>query len=324
MSKLPLAKIIATGSYLPEKIITNDELPEILNTNDEWIFTRTGIKQRHIAAEDEFTSDLGVSALKQALERSGYSALDLDAIIVATTTPDYVFPSTATIIQGKIGAKNAFAFDVQAVCAGFVYALSIANNIIKTKQAKRVAVIGCETMSRILDWNDRSTCILFGDGAGCFILEENQETEQGIIDVNVYSDGSFTDILKTKSGASRSALLTDYTISMNGREVYKHAVEKMSDSINKLMLAHNLKIDDIDVVIPHQANSRIIKAVGERIGLDEKKTINIVQHHANTSAASIPLAFDYAISNSLVKTGDKIISTALGGGLTWGSAYWIY
>lgn len=313
------AKIIGYGAYLPQKILSNEELSKNLDTNDEWIFSRTGIKNRHIAAENEYTSDLAAHALKAALVNAQLDASQLDGIILATTTPDVVFPSTATIVQQKVEACNAFAFDISAVCSGFVYALSVANAMLYTPQYKRIAIIGAETMSRIVDWNDRSTCILFGDGAGTIILERCDSVEEkGIIAIDIASDGNCSDILKVGGGVSSGNL--EAKLSMNGKEVFKHAVEKMSQSTHNMLQNNNLTEEDIDFIIPHQANIRIINAIAQRLGIDEAKIISTVANHANTSAASIPLAFAEGFASNRLQRGQRIMFTALGAGLTWGSA----
>lgn len=318
MTKLT-GKIIATGSYLPEKIVSNDDLAKTVETSNEWIVERTGIKQRHIAALGEFTSDIATEAAKKALQLAKINAEEIDAIVLATTTPDLTFPSTATIVQAKLGAKNAFAFDVQAVCSGFVYALNVANNFIKAGQAKNVLVIGADILSRIVDWQDRNTCVLFGDGAGAVILQAVlDDGESGILGCSLYSDGSLTDILKTSGGAAFNQKIG--VIEMAGREVYKHAVEKMTKSVFDLLSKCEKEIKDVDWLVPHQANARILSAVASRLGISEEKVVLTVAKHANTSAASIPLALDFAARQGQFKQGDLLVLEALGGGLTWGSA----
>ena len=310
------AKIIAAGSYLPKKIVTNYDLEKKIDTTNEWIVERTGILKRHIV-ENELTSDISVKAAINALNNSDIDILDIDMIIVATTTPDLTFPSTATIIQSKIGAKNAFAFDIQAVCSGFVYALSVANNFIKTGQASNILVIGADTLSKIVDWQDRNTCVLFGDGAGAVILSATDNKNEGILSSHLASDGNLVNILKTTGGISL-AKNTGY-IEMSGKEVFKHAVEKMSDCVIKSLNSANLSIENIDLLIPHQANIRILNSVAKKLKLPLEKVIVTVQDHANTSAASIPLALDFALQNNKIKKNDVIVMEALGGGLTWGS-----
>lgn len=316
MSKI-CSKIIATGSYLPEKIVTNQDLAKLVDTSDEWIVERTGIKQRHIAAEGQFTSDLAFKAAQNAISSSEISAQDIDLIIVATTTSDLTFPSTATILQAKLGATKAFAFDIQAVCSGFVYALNVADNFIKTGQVKTALVVGAETLSRIVDWNDRNTCVLFGDGSGAVLLQASEEKNSGILSAKLNSDGTLTDILKTTGGASFNKQVG--VIEMAGKEVFKHAVEKMSTSVIAALEKVGLTTKDIDLLIPHQANARILSSVAKKLGLSDDKVIITLQNHANTSAASIPLALDYANKKGLLKKGQLIVLEALGGGLTWGS-----
>ncbi len=311
------SKISATGSYLPKKILTNLELSAIVETSDEWIMDRTGIKQRHIAAEGELTSDLASNAALKALEQAHIKAEEIDLIILATTTPDLTFPATATTVQAKIGAKNAFAFDVQAVCSGFVFAMATADNFIKSGQVKNALVIGADTLSLIVDWKDRNTCVLFGDGAGAVLLQATSEENCGILASDLHSDGTLNDILKT-SGGPASNQQTGF-IEMSGKEVFKHAVEKMSKSVLSVLSKAGLTVKDIDLLVPHQANARILNAVATRLELSEQQVIITVQNHANTSAASIPLALDYANSIGKIKKGDLVVLEALGGGLTWGS-----
>jgi 3-oxoacyl-[acyl-carrier-protein] synthase-3 len=311
------AKIIASGSYLPNKILTNDDLSKLVDTSNDWIVERTGIKQRHIVDSNQTTSDLGYLASVDLFKNSTISKDQIEMIIVATTTPDLTFPSTACLIQQKLGIKSAFAFDVQAVCSGFVYALTIANNFIKTGMVKNAIVIGCETLSKIVDWKDRNTCVLFGDGAGAVLLQASTELDSGIIGCSLNSDGSLNDILKTSGGVSLNQ--KSGFIEMQGKEVYKHAVEKMYNSVVSTLEKCHLKTTDIDLLIPHQANLRILNSVASRLNLSEDKVIITLDKHANTSAASIPLAFDFAIKNNKIKKGDLIVFEALGGGLTWGS-----
>ncbi len=311
------AKIIATGSYLPNKILTNFDMEKMVETSDDWIVERTGIKQRHIADDNELTTDLAYNASKQAIENSNINKDDIELIVFATTTPDKTFPSSATILQNKLGiSSKCFAFDVQAVCCGFIYALNIANNFIKTGQVKTALVIGAETISRIVDWTDRNTCVLFGDGAGAVILQATEEDE-GILNCKMHSDGQYGPLLDTSGGVSlnqKSGL-----IHMEGREIFKLAVNKMSDCVFENLQECGLTADDISLLVPHQANKRIIDGVGRKLGLPAEKVILTVQDHANTSAASVPLALDYALKNNKIKDNDIIVLEALGGGLTWGS-----
>jgi 3-oxoacyl-[acyl-carrier-protein] synthase-3 len=311
------AKITATGSYVPSKIVTNFDLSKEVETSDEWIVERTGIKQRHIADKSELTSDLAFKASQNLLDTYKMKAEEIDMIIVATTSPDLTFPSTACILQNKLKAHKAFCFDVQAVCSGFIYALSIANNFIQNGSAKKVLVVGSETLSRIVDWNDRNTCVLFGDGAGAVMLEASTAENCGIISYSLHSDGSLIDILKTSGGSSFNQKAG--FIEMSGREVFKHAVEKMANSVLETLAKVNLSVDDIDLLVPHQANLRILNSVATRLKIPAEKIIITVENHANTSAASIPLALDFANKNNKIKKGDLIVLEALGGGLTWGS-----
>lgn len=311
------SKIISTGSYLPKKFLTNSDLEKTVETTDAWIVERTGIKKRHIAAEGELTSDIATIAAKKALENSGLKIEEIDLIILATTTPDLTFPATATTVQAKLGAKNAFAFDIQAVCSGFVFALSTADNFIKSGQVKNAIVIGADILSRIVDWKDRNTCVLFGDGAGAVVLQATSEKNRGIIATDLHSDGSLNEILKTSGGPASNQ--KSGFIEMAGKEVFKHAVDKMAKSVLSALNKAGLTTKDIDLLVPHQANLRILNAVATRLELPEEKVILTVQDHANTSAASIPLALDFANQKGRIKKDDIIVLEALGGGLTWGS-----
>lgn len=311
------SKIISSGSYLPQKFLTNYDLEKMVETSNDWIIERTGINKRHIAADNELTSDIGVFAAKSALESAKLKAEDIDLIIVATTTPDLTFPSTATTIQAKLGAKNAFAFDVQAVCAGFVYALNVADNFIKIGQVKNALVIGADILSRIVDWKDRNTCVLFGDGAGAVVLSATENQNEGILSCELYSDGTLNSILNTNGGVATNQ--SAGVIQMQGKEVFKHAVDKMAKSVVVALEKANLKVSDISLLIPHQANARILNAVAKKLELPEEKVIMTVADHANTSAASIPLALDFAMKNNRIKKGDIVVFEALGGGLTWGA-----
>ncbi len=313
----PKSKIISVGGYLPQRIITNHDLSSTLDTTDEWIQSRVGIAERHIAAPDELTSDLAVAAITQALKSAHLTIQDLDALIVATTTPDRTFPSTATIVQHKLEMSHGFAFDVQAVCAGFIYALSIADQFIKSGQAKRIAVVGAETMSRVLNWEDRNTAVLFGDGSGAVILEATQE-DTGILGTILHSDGQYGDLLYVNGGVS----LTQTTghMVMEGREVYRHAIQKLAQVATEALEKTGYTKDDIDWFIPHQANQRIILATADHLGVPHDKIISTVAKHANTSAASIPLALNQAYQEGKIKRGDLILMDAMGGGFTWGAA----
>lgn len=319
--------ILSTGSYLPKKVLTNNEISLMVDTNDEWIRQRTGIAQRHIAGEGELTSDLAVKAAENAITNAKISVNDIDLIIVATTTPDKTFPSCATIVQNKLVCKNAFAFDVQAACSGFVYAMTVADSLIKSNdKIKHALVIGAETMSKIVNWEDRATCVLFGDGAGAVVMRSttyyNTQTEvpenfmRGIVSTNLYSDGS-TDILCTSGGVSST--VDSGKICMNGREVFKHAVDKLASVVEETLEHNHLKISDVDWLIPHQANIRIIESITKKLGFPIEKVINVVEKHANTSAASIPLALDCGVQELKIKYGDTAMLVAIGAGLTWGS-----
>ncbi len=311
------AIITSTGSYLPEKILTNKDLETMVETSDEWIFQRSGISQRHIAAEGETTGDMAIAAARKALEAGGYTGTDIDGIIVATTTPDQTFPAVAVKVQAEIGAAPGIAFDVQAVCTGFVYALSVANNFIAMKQAKRILVIGAEKMSSILNWEDRTTCVLFGDGAGAVVLEASEDDSRGIISTHLYANGRERDLLYTDGGPSSTG--TAGHIVMHGREVFKHAVQYMSDVVREALEANKIKATDIDFLVPHQANSRIIEATAKKMDLPMDKVVLTVSKHGNTSAASIPLAFDEAVRDGRIKPGHLVLMEAMGGGLTWGA-----
>ena len=315
-----ISTIIGCGAYLPERIVTNNELAARVDTTDEWIRERSGITQRHVAAENEQTSDLATKAARQALERAGLGAEQLDCIVVATTTPDHTFPATAARIQANLGAIKAFAFDVQAVCSGFVYALAMADNFIRLGQAKNVLVIGAETMSRLLDWQDRGTCFLFGDGAGAVVLQASADSNknQGILSTHLFSDGRHYDWLYTDN--SLGGLQSRGTIRMQGREIFKSAVDKIGQAVEKALDHNQLKATDIDWFVPHQANARIIKGVCDRFSIPEEKMVVTIAEHANTSAASIPLALEKAVSDGRIQKGHLVLIEAMGGGLTWGSA----
>jgi len=308
--------ILGCGSYLPKKILTNNDLSKKLNTSDEWIKTRTGINQRHIADKKQLNSDLGFEAAKKAIKNSKIKTSNIDLIIVATSTPDHTFPSTAAKIQGKLGIKKGFAFDIQAACSGFIYALSVADNFLSNNQASNALVIGSEIFSRILDWNDRSTCVLFGDGAGAIVLSKNKKMNSGIISTELYSDGRFYDLLYVNGGVASNQKAGH--IKMKGKEVFKHAVKKLVSSIQFNLKKNKLKKEDIDWIIPHQANKRIMDMSAVKLGIPKSKVILTVDQHANTSTASIPLSLDYALSKKIIKRGQIIVFEAIGGGLTWG------
>ena len=311
-------KIISTGSYLPEKILSNDDLSKIVDTSDDWIRTRSGIRARHIAADNQETSDLALNSALRALEAAGLTAMDIDLIVVATTTPDVIFPSTACIVQDKLGAKNAVAFDIQAVCSGFVYALSIVDKMIASGAYKNALVIGAEIYSRILNWQDRTTCVLFGDGAGAVVLTRSQTP--GILATKLYSDGSRRAILNVPGHVRNGVVYGDPHVHMDGPAVFKMAVNVMADVCNETLAMANMTAADIDWLVPHQANTRIIDATGRKLGVAPEKTIVTVQGQGNTSAASIPLALDTAVRDGRIRAGDVVQTVGVGGGFTWGSA----
>ena len=311
------ATITGLGSYLPDEIVSNDDLSQILDTSDEWIRSRSGIAQRHRAAEGEATSDLAVAAAKQALADAGCSPNDVDMIIVATTTPDKTFPATAALVQQKLGISHGAAFDVQAVCSGFVYGMSVGSAMIEAGQAKCVLLIGADCMTRILDWEDRATAVLFGDGAGAVIMQATDADAPHIIDSYLRSDGMLTDLLHVDGGVSSTGTVGH--LRMQGREVYRYAVGNIAEAIETLLHRNALSIYDIDWFVPHQANARIIHGVADRIGLPREKTIVTIDRHANTSAASIPLALDSHAKTGQLKRGDLVMLEAMGGGLTWGA-----
>jgi 3-oxoacyl-[acyl-carrier-protein] synthase-3 len=314
------AKITGIGSYLPAEVVSNDDLSKILDTSDEWITTRSGIKQRHRAAEGEATSDIALQAAQDALRVAGITAQDIDLIIVSTTTPDLTFPATAALVQKKLGIHHGAAFDVQAVCSGFVYGLSVASAMVEAGQAQRVLLIGAETMTRLLDWEDRATAVLFGDGGGAVVLEATEIDSPDaphIVGSYLRSDGNLTDLLYVDGGPSTTG--TTGKLRMQGREVYRHAVGNIAEAIESLLQKHDLSVDDIDWFVPHQANKRIIDGVAKKIGLPPEKTVVTVQNHANTSAASIPLALHDLVKSGRLTSGDVIMLEAMGGGLTWGA-----
>ena len=316
-------RIIGCGSYLPKNIVTNQELSETVDTSDEWIWSRTGIRRRHIAAEGEFTSDLARPAALRAIENAGIKSTDLDLIIVGTTTPAEIFPAPAVTLQGQLGLMGGAAFDIQAVCSGFIYGLSVADSMLRGGAAKTALVVGAETMSRILDWKDRSTCVLFGDGAGAVVLRadsgaQDSNDSPGILSTHIHSDGNLRDLLYCAGGPSTTG--NAGVLKMMGKEVYKHAVTNLADVVVEALAANQLQPEDIDWLVPHQANKRIIDATVKKLGMAEDKVVMTIADHANTSAASIPLALDVAISDGRIKTGDLILMEAMGGGLTWGAA----
>jgi 3-oxoacyl-[acyl-carrier-protein] synthase-3 len=314
------AQIKGVGHYLPENVVPNSHFEKTLETSNEWIISRSGIERRHFAAEGETTSNLAANAARAALADAGLDASDLDALIVATSTPDLTFPSAATMVQHQIGMKGGFAFDIQAVCAGFIFALANANALIVAGTAKRVMVIGAETFSRIMDWTDRGTCVLFGDGAGALILEasdgEGTSADRGVLSTDLNSDGTYRDILYVDGGVSTKT--TGY-LRMEGKEVFRHAVEKLAATAHTAMDKAGVTSDEVDWVVPHQANIRIIKGTAKKMNVPMENVIVTVQDHGNTSAASIPLALSVGKSQGKLKTGDLVVTEAIGGGLAWGA-----
>jgi 3-oxoacyl-[acyl-carrier-protein] synthase-3 len=313
--------VMGCGAYLPGKTVTNSDLATLVDTSDEWIAQRTGIRERHIAADDETTSDLALTATQSALEAAGLTGVDIDLIVLATTTPDQTFPATAVKLQQAIGMHGGAAFDVQAVCSGFVYATAVADNFLRLGQAKRALVVGAETFSRILDWTDRGTCVLFGDGAGAIVLEAKSEAEaggRGVISTHIHSDGRFRDILYVDGGPSTTN--TVGKLRMNGKEVFRHAVQKLADVVEETLAANGLEPGAIDWLVPHQANQRIIDSTARKLGMPNGKVVSTIARHGNTSAASIPLALAEAVGDGRIKQGDLVLTEAMGGGLTWGAA----
>ncbi|MCZ8333602.1 MAG: ketoacyl-ACP synthase III [Rhodobacteraceae bacterium] len=314
------AVVRGVGHYLPERVVPNAEFESLIETSDEWIRTRSGIERRHFAAEGQMTSDLGLRAAQAALADAGLDPSDIDAIIVATSTADLTFPSVATMIQAGLGLSRGFAFDVQAVCAGFVYALTTANALILAGQARRVLVIGAETFSRLMDWTDRSTCVLFGDGAGALVLEAQEAggttADRGILSTDLNSDGRFKDILYVDGGVSTG--VTGH-LRMEGKEVFRHAVEKLAETAHTALEKIGLSGGDVDWIVPHQANIRIIEATAKRMQVPMDRVVVTVQDHGNTSAASIPLALSVGKQRGQIKPGDLVVTEAIGGGLAWGA-----
>jgi 3-oxoacyl-[acyl-carrier-protein] synthase-3 len=311
------SRIVGTGSYLPERVVTNDELARTVDTSDEWVRTRTGIRSRHVAAEGQLASDLALPAAQRALQSAGVKPADIDLIIVATTTPDIIFPSTACILQSKLGIAGCPAFDVQAVCSGFVYALTIADLFIRSGQAKHVLVVGTEVYSRILDWSDRNTCVLFGDGAGAVIVAASEKP--GILATKLHADGSHKEMLCVPGSVNAGKVWGSPFVHMDGGSVFKFAVRVFEEGAREILEAAGLEVSDLDWFIPHQANIRIMEATAKKLGLPKEKLIATVHHHGNTSAASIPLAMDEAVKDGRILPGQTLLLEGVGGGFTWGA-----
>ena len=311
------SKIIGTGSYLPEKVMTNFDLEKIIDTSDEWIQTRSGIKQRHVVAEGQYTSDLALEASKKAIKAAGIHAKDLDLIVVGTTTPDLVFPSTACLLQSKLGIKEIGAFDVNAACSSFIYALSVADKFIKSGSHKNILVVGAETLTRILNWEDRTTAVLFGDGAGAAVITASEEP--GILSTHIHATGNYADLLTTNVGPSKG-FDEKIAISMKGNEVFKVAVKTLGRIVDETLAHNNMDKSDIDWLVPHQANLRIITATAKKLKMSMDQVIVTVDRTGNTSAASVPMALDSAVRSGKIKPGQTVLLEAFGGGFTWGSA----
>lgn len=311
------ARIAGTGSYLPERIVTNSELESRIDTSDEWIVSRTGIESRHVAADGEMTSDLALHASRQAMAAAGVAAADVDLIIVATTTPDMVFPSTACLLQAKLGVTQGAAFDVQAVCAGFIYALATAEKFVASGSAKCALVVGAEVFSRLLDWNDRRTCVLFGDGAGAVVL--TQSNAPGILSSHLHADGRYANILQVSGGIAEGKVRGNPYLEMDGGAVFKFAVRNLGDCAQQALAHNGLRGEQLDWLVPHQANMRIIKAIAERVGLPMEQVVTTVAKHGNTSAASVPLALDCAVRDGRIQPGQHLLLEGVGGGMTWGA-----
>ena len=316
--------VLGCGSYLPERVVTNAQLSNVVATSDEWIVERTGIRERRIAAEGELTSDLAFAAARRAIEHAGVKAGELDLIVLATTTPDRTFPATAVRVQAMLGIASGAAFDLQAVCSGFVYALAVADGMIRSGQARTVLVIGAETFSRILDWSDRTTSVLFGDGAGAVVMRAEKTNgaangkDRGILSSHIHSDGNYADLLYVDGGPSSTG--TVGRVRMHGREVFRHAVVKLASVVDEALSANGLSRNDIDWLVPHQANKRILDGTARKLGLSESRVVVTVERHANTSAASIPLALDEAVRDGRIRAGHLLLLEAMGGGFTWGAS----
>jgi 3-oxoacyl-[acyl-carrier-protein] synthase-3 len=309
--------VLGLGSALPKRRVDNEELAQTVDTTDAWIVERTGIRSRYLAGEGETTASLATDAARKALDHAGVAATEIDLIVLATATPDQTFPSSATKVQAALGINDCIAFDVHAVCTGFLYALSVADSMLRSGGAKKALVIGAETFSRILDWDDRGTCVLFGDGAGALVLGA-EETDRGILATRLHADGRHNDLLFVDGGPSTTG--TVGKVRMKGREVFRHAVVNLAAVLNEVLAATGLTADDVDWVVPHQANARILDATARKLGLPAEKVIVTVDEHANTSAASVPLAFDTAVKDGRIKRGDIVVLEAMGGGFTWGAA----
>lgn len=318
-----VTRVLGTGSYLPANCVTNDDLAKSVDTSDEWITARTGIRTRHIAADGELTSDIGVAAARKAMDMAGISADEIDLIIMATTTPDRTFPATASAVQAKLGINQGAAFDIQAVCSGFVFGLATADNFLKQGMFKTALVIGAETFSRLLDWEDRSTCVLFGDGGGAVIIRAEEVAadtpkDTGIIGHHIRTDGRQSDLLYVDGGVSSTGTIGH--VRMNGPQVFKHAVTNISSAVREVVAKSSVSITDIDWFVPHQANQRILDGVAKKLGIDEERVVSTVSQHGNTSAASIPLALDTAVRDGRIQPGQLVLIEAMGGGFTWGAS----
>jgi 3-oxoacyl-[acyl-carrier-protein] synthase-3 len=311
------SRIIGTGGYLPAKVLANRDLERMVDTTDEWIYTRTGIRQRHVAADEEKTSDLALQASRKALAAAGVAPAELDLIIVATTTPDMIFPSTACLLQAKLGAKNCPAFDVQAVCSGFIYGLTTADQFVRSGQYRNVLVVGAEIYSRILDWRDRGTCVLFGDGAGAVVIR--RDSVPGILSTRLHADGSHANMLSVPGSVCGGKVTGRPLLQMDGQGVFKFAVKVLDDLVEETLAANHMQKADIDWLVPHQANIRIIQATARKLGMSMEKVVVTVDRHANTSAASIPLALDEAVRDGRIRAGQHVLMEGVGGGFTWGA-----
>ncbi len=317
MGALVYSKIIGTGSYLPARVVTNFDLEKIVDTSHDWILSRSGIVERHFAADGEMASDLAMHASRKAIEAAGMSVDEIDLVIVATTTPDQIFPSTACILQDKLGIRQGAAFDVQAVCSGFVYALNTADLFIRSGQARNALVVGTEVLSRLLNWKDRSTCVLFGDGAGAVVLQRSETP--GILSAKLYADGSYRGMLSAEGSIRNGAIVGDPYMKMDGKAVFKFAVKVLSEVVEEVLADNKMQCADIDWLVPHQANVRIMEATAKKLGMSMDKVVVTVAHHGNTSAASIPLALDTAVRDGRIQPGQHVLLEAVGGGFTWGA-----